>query len=369
MNSLERILEFLISCFQFLLNKLLSLFQNKEIIEFDNGRKVCIGKKIADGGFSVVFEASDYSAIHRSENKPCFALKRVICGDSETVEKCREEANVHRAFNHTNLLPLLGLKFTNKGPNNATVCYMLLPLLKSSLRDEITERGLLQKNPMPEDIRLFHPREMVEIFGGVVDAVSTMHDRGFTHRDIKVENIMLDSMRTPILMDFGSVGPETIMLRSRTDCLSLVEEAASNTTMPYRAPELFDGGSRHGEDEPVIDGRVDVWALGCVLFAMMYGASPFECEFRGENVNIVDCSHLRVLGNIPTPEPHTALASRYDPELTKFVKWMLTQDRTLRPRISEVVERLDDLIRKYGGTRRWQGKGFMMASSETDDFV
>jgi len=34
-----------------------------------------------------------------------------------------------------------------------------------------------------------------------------MHDRGFTHRDIKVENIMLDSMRTPILMDFGSVGP------------------------------------------------------------------------------------------------------------------------------------------------------------------
>jgi len=126
MNSLERILEFLISCFQFLLNKLLSLFQNKEIIEFDNGRKVCIGKKIADGGFSVVFEASDYSAIYRSENKPCFALKRVICGDSETVEKCREEANVHRAFNLRIFFHCWGLNSLIKGqimPPYAICCF------------------------------------------------------------------------------------------------------------------------------------------------------------------------------------------------------------------------------------------------------
>ena len=45
----------------------------------------------------MVFEASDYSSINLSENKPCFALKRVICGDNETVEKCKEEADVHRA--------------------------------------------------------------------------------------------------------------------------------------------------------------------------------------------------------------------------------------------------------------------------------
>ena len=47
------------------------------------------------------------------------------------------------------------------------------------------------------------------------------------------------------------------------------------------APELFDGGACHGDNEPVIDGRIDICALWCVLFAVMYGASPFDC---GEKV-------------------------------------------------------------------------------------
>lgn len=57
-------------------------------------RKVYLGKKIADGGFSVVFKARDY---HSDDKKPCFALKRIVCGDNEMVEKCREEARVHQA--------------------------------------------------------------------------------------------------------------------------------------------------------------------------------------------------------------------------------------------------------------------------------
>ena len=57
-----------------------------------NRRKVYVGEKLADGGFSVVFEACDYND---SQNKPCYALKRVMCGDDETVQKCRDEARVH----------------------------------------------------------------------------------------------------------------------------------------------------------------------------------------------------------------------------------------------------------------------------------
>ena len=72
--------------------------------------------------------------------------------------------------------------------------------------------------------------------------------------------------------------------RTRSILLSIVDEASVNSTVSYRAPELFDGGARHGDNEPDIDGKMDVWSLGCLLFGMMYGVSPFECEFRGEDV-------------------------------------------------------------------------------------
>lgn len=369
MNFFERIFAIALEYIQFCIDKILSFFRRVETVEFDNGRKVYIGQKIADGGFSVVYESGEYNTLQGKENKPCFALKRIICGDRDTVEKCQKEASVHRAFNHPNLLPLLALKFDSNGPNNCTVCYMLFPLLKTSLRDEISRRGLLLSNPMPNELHVFKPKDMIEIFCGVVDGASCMYEHGYTHRDIKVENVMLDSMGTPILMDFGSVGPARIVLQSRSDCLKLVDQASENTTMPYRAPELFEGGARYGEDEPDIDGGVDVWSLGCILFALMYGVSPFECEFRGDKVNVVDCSHLRILGNIPTPEPHSNLAKRYDPELMTFVKSMLTQDRTLRPSIEEVLETADEFLRRYGGTRRWRRKPFFMSTGKGDDMA
>lgn len=45
----------------------------------------------------------------------------------------------------------------------------------------------------------------------------------------------------------------------------------ANCTGTYRAPELFDVSTGC-----IIDGRVDTWALGCTLFAIMYGSSPFQ---------------------------------------------------------------------------------------------
>jgi serine/threonine kinase 16 len=97
---------------------------------------------------------------------------------------------------------------------------------------------------------------------------------------------------TPVLMDFGSAGPVLYAIKSRGDVLRLSELAAQHCTMPYRAPELFDGGVTHGIDERPIDGQVDVWNLGCLLFGMMYGSSPFEVEFRRDGtIPIVECTY------------------------------------------------------------------------------
>ena len=72
------------------------------------------------------------------------------------------------------------------------------------------------------------------------------------------------------------------LILTRTDALELTERAARHTTMPYRAPELFEGGigMRPGPNVTLDHGKCDSWSLGCVLFAVMYGTSPFEMDFN-----------------------------------------------------------------------------------------
>lgn len=85
-------------------------------------------------------------------------------------------------------------------------------------------------------------------------------------------NIMIDDTgSTPILMDLGSVAPSPIPVTSQSLALQIQDTAAEHSTMPYRAPELFDV-----QTGTVVDTKVDIWSLGCTLYACLVGKSPFE---------------------------------------------------------------------------------------------
>jgi serine/threonine kinase 16 len=158
-------------------------------------------------------------------------------------------------------------------------------------------------------------------------------------------------------MDFGSAfGPLHVPIKSRSQLMTLVDDAATNCTVSYRAPELFEGGAMHGEED--IDlSKADVWSLGCLLFAIMFGASPFECELRGEEtIRIVDCSYLRILGNVPKPLPGTKMSKWYAPELMDLTTWILNKDRFQRPKLDEVKSRVEELLLKFQGERCWLEK-------------
>ncbi|KAL1609271.1 Serine/threonine-protein kinase env7 [Nothophoma quercina] len=97
-------------------------------------------------------------------------------------------------------------------------------------------------------------------------------ERAYAHRDIKPGNIMIDDDgKTPILMDLGSLAPSPTPITSRSLALQVQDTAAEHSTMPYRAPELFDV-----KTGTVIDTKVDIWSLGCTLYACLVGKSPFE---------------------------------------------------------------------------------------------
>jgi serine/threonine kinase 16 len=80
-----------------------------------------------------------------------------------------------------------------------------------------------------------------------------------------------DDGRTPILMDLGSIAPSPVPITSRSQAIAVQDEAGEHSTMPYRAPELFDV-----KTECTIDDKVDIWSLGCTLYACLVGKSPFE---------------------------------------------------------------------------------------------
>ncbi|RDA89216.1 hypothetical protein CP532_0592 [Ophiocordyceps camponoti-leonardi (nom. inval.)] len=101
---------------------------------------------------------------------------------------------------------------------------------------------------------------------------SSNKPRSYAHRDIKPGNIMInDQGTTPILMDLGSVAPSPVAVTSQSIALQVQDTAAEHSTMPYRAPELFD--VRPGS---VVDTKTDIWSMGCTLFACLVGKSPFE---------------------------------------------------------------------------------------------
>jgi len=332
-------------------------------ITFDDGRAVILGRTIQEGEFSSIFVARDArGASSGKKDRPAlFALKQVYYGDDNNKKYALEqEVAAHRMFrDHKHIMPLLGIKFS------AQACYLLFPYIPLSLSDDIHARRLAQ-DTLETKRRPFSEREALTIFAGIVNAVQTMHEAGLSHRDIKVENVLLQKcggegrgkrrgreIGTPILTDFGSVGPLTVPLLCWADILHVKESAEKHTTFSYCAPELRGGELGYGPSKSLHYGYADVWSLGCLFFAMLYGASPFEIEWRVSlvegaaaegTVRFVECTLSKILGQVPFPPDGSAADRRYGDDIKDLIRWILNKVGRERPSTAELVERVRVLL-------------------------
>jgi serine/threonine kinase 16 len=349
-------------------------------VTLDTGKRVVMGKQIAEGGFSYIFEAFDVAAksTQRTTSRQHYVLKRIHCPDTESLDRCRYEAAVHRAaMPHPHIMPLYGFAMVQDS------FYMLFPFCIESLRDTINRHNVFLQ-PRPPVLQSssgaapFSEVTALNLFRQICLGVQALHNCGYSHRDLKVENIMVlqkypafhgnrsesREMLHLVLLDFGSAGPIEQPIDSRRKLLEVIEQAAQHTTMPYRPPELFEGGislRNHTNGTAQLDYQaVDVWSLGCTLFALMYGASPFEIEFvspshrgaatAGGAIKIVDCTHLSIIGTVPVPK-HQPIASWYSESIhQELIQPMLNPDPQMRPKTAYIIQAVEALITSLGGS-------------------
>ncbi|MED6122427.1 hypothetical protein PIB30_039631 [Stylosanthes scabra] len=319
-----------------------------------NENRFRVVRQLGEGGFAFVYlvkevpadSASSSSGLANKLKNPSllsddgtYAMKKVLIQNSEQLALVKEEIRVSSLFSHQNLLPLLDHAVISVKPTQDTSwtheAYLLFPVhLDGTLFDNA--------NTMRAKKEFYSTTDVLQIFRQLCAGLKHMHglDPPYAHNDVKPGNVLITHRKgqppIAILMDFGSARPARKQIRSRSEALQLQEWAAEHCSAPYRAPELWDCPSQADIDE-----RTDIWSLGCTLYAIMYGVSPFEYAL-GESGGSLQLAVVNAQVKWPAgPKPP------YPEALHQFVIWMLQPQATVRPQIDDIIIHVDKLIAKF----------------------
>ncbi len=204
-----------------------------------------IERKLGEGGMATVYLAEDLK--HR--RKVAVKVLRPELAAALGPERFLREIETTANLRHPHILPLYD-SGQAPDPSGAFLYYVMPYVEGESLRDRLARERQL---PVDEALRL--TRE-------VADALGYAHERGIIHRDIKPDNILLERGHA-VVADFGIARAV-----SSAGTAQLTQTGMAVGTPAYMSPEQSVG-------ESDLDGRSDLYALGCVLYEMLAGEPPY----------------------------------------------------------------------------------------------
>ncbi len=259
-----------------------------------------IERKIGEGGMGVVFAAK-----HAVIEKPLAikVLKRETARDAATIKRFVQEAKAASRIGHPSIVDVTDFGTTPDGMTYSVMEYV----------DGVTLSSAIKRGAP------FALGRAVPITAQIARALAAAHDKGIVHRDLKPENIFLvnrEGRRDFVkIVDFG-IAKVTPVDGQPADGPRLTRAGAVFGTPEYMAPEQAAG-------RPDTDQRVDVYALGTILYEMLVGKVPHKAD------SMVRTLAMQMLDPIDPPskvKPELGIS----PQLESVVMKALSKKRETR---------------------------------------
>jgi hypothetical protein len=251
---------------------------------------------IGHGGMSVVLKGFD------RELKRCVAIKVLapnLAHSSLAKKRFAREAQAAAAVVHPHVLAIHQVQPHGRLP------FLVMPLVAGeSLAQRLARQGILEL------------KEVLRIGTQAAAGLAAAHEQGLVHRDVKPANILLEKgVERAVLTDFG--------LARAADDVTLTRYGIIAGTPQYMSPEQARGET--------VDGRSDLFSLGCTLYEMASGVSPFRADST--------MATLRRLIDEP-PQALAALNPEVPPWFVAIVDRLLEKDPSRRFRSAKEVSEL-----------------------------
>src|SRR5436305_2620380 len=280
------------------------------VLQGSLGAKYTLTKLIGTGSMGAVYRA-------RHQDLDDVAIK-VMLGPPDNhklSQRFLREARALRKLHNPHSVLVYDLE---RSPTGLT--YMVMEMVEGrSIRDLLKERGRLTLE------------ETMEVAEAVCDALQAAHERGIIHRDLKPDNILLaeektadgETQRIIKIADFGIAKLRGTREGGEEASMQLTKHGTPIGTPFYMSPEQWFGD---GEGFTALDGRTDIYSLGCTLYEMLTGQPPFI----GTTTEEMRRKHLS-----DVPRPLNELEPQVPESLSRVLLRTLEKDRDLRPASAE----------------------------------
>jgi len=261
-----------------------------------------IQEKIGMGGMGVIYRALD-SRLQRQ------VVLKFLPNHMHSSESARKrfmaEARAASRLDHPNICVIHDVGETVEGH-----MYITMPFYEGE-----TLAAMISRGPLAVD-------DAVDIAIQVSDGLASAHKHEIVHRDIKPANIMHTQDDLIKILDFGIAKVENVNITGTGMCVG---------TVAYMAPEQLSG-------DPV-DARIDVWAVGAVLYEMLSGKSAVPGRGLPQIIKSMFDEKF---------DPVASLPDHISQELCQVLRNALQRDRDAR--YTNMAEMLDDLVRARANT-------------------